>query len=73
MECTYYDGASHYANSDNANVITEEEFINLQDSLTANCDKLDLTTEEIDLNKWEGLSDSQKRSALEDSYDAFKT
>ena len=73
VECTYYDGASHYANSDNANVITEEEFINLQDSLTANCDKLDLTTEEIDLNKWEGLSDSQKRSDLEDSYDAFKT
>lgn len=68
---TYYDGANGYGDSSSANVISETQYNNLNNQVVSNCVNVNMKSEKILKNDWNGYSTSEKRAKLLSSYNAF--
>lgn len=68
---TYYDNAEVIGRVGSANIITENEYKMINDSMIENCIDINMSYSSIKSTDWEYYSESTKRRILEQAYDSF--
>ena len=68
---TYYNGAYCWGNLGNAKQISKSEYNQINKNIINNCVDINMKSKSISSDVWANYSYSQKKKALEDSYNAF--